>query len=519
MLLKKIAKLSQVLGLLAMIVGLGTFSYMNASMAEGMTALIDDDDQKKRGKGGDQRGNRGKNRGRGGDDDDDRRERGRNSQRDSDRESRRQQKESDQNSRRQQRSSDNESRRQQNESDQNSRRQQRGSDRESRRQQRQSDQNSRGQQERNYYEALRQQQISNQKARRQQENSDRESRRQQEWSDRNSRKQQRNSDRESRRQQAQSVWFSQRQQNNGTERDRDNNRTRNNRARRMMTTAPLAYFGQIFNGSPVYRVDDRRLNREQQRAMRRQRQVQRQYQQNQSVYNRNQYDGYSAPAYGYDQNNNYQEQSAYNGGTSWKSQILPMLIASIFGGGGFDERGGGYPVQGYYGSPTTRNGYDYNNRQPAYSQSSVYSPYSYEPSYNNYGSNDPDAYDQQGFDTGSLLNSLPIAEIIERYTGENEFVSGLIGSFLTQGYDHGRVAGEVARQNGYTEAQYHDPYTYENGAYDPHSVSLGENRRYLSEGYEQGYRDALAGNENYERPMSSGSDLIGVLLNSMISGV
>lgn len=453
MLLRKITKISHLLALMAIIFGVGALYQARATVAGNSMAAFDDDDDQ-RGKKQDKRGDHGQ---RGGQDKrGDHGDRGRSAQRDSDRESRRQQEQSDRNSRQQQRQSDQNSRRQQESSDRNSQRQQWESDRRSRQQQAESDMRSRRQQ----YE-----------------------------SDRGRR---------------------------GRDDDRDRNDQRRNDDRRVVYAAPGAFIYQNRNVRPPFGVDNRRLIREQQKFFKEQTKAQRRYRQDQHRYARNQYGGYSAPLYRYD-DNYYTNQSYNGGGSSWKAQILPMLIANIFGGGvDTFNMGNGFPVQGY--ARTNVNQYGYQDRQPAYS----YGP-SYDNSYNNYGYDDPYAYSQQGFNTGSVLSSLPIAEIIAQSTGENEFISGLIGSFLSQGYDQGLIAGQDARQYGYTEAQYNDPYTYENGACNPYSVSLGENRRYLSEGYEQGYRDgyrdAQASNEYYDQGNVGGSDLIGVLLNNVLSGV
>ncbi len=462
MLLKRITKISQVLALMAMVFGVGAFYQTNGAVG-GSSAVAFDDDDDKRGKKQDKRGDKGK---RGGqdkrDDRGDRGDRGRSSKRDSDRESTRQQEQSGRNSRQQQR---------------------------------QSDQNSR----------------------RQQESSDRNSQRQQWESDRSSRQQQVESDRRSRQQ---DNWGNGRS-GGGRRVIEDINRDRYDRRRYdgRVYAAPGAFIYQNRNIRPPYGVDNRRLIREQQKFFKEQTKAQRQYQKDQQRYARNTYGSYSAPVYGYD-NNYYADQSGYDRGSSWKGQILPMLIANMFGGGS-DTYNTGFPQDRY--ARTNLDPYNYQYRQPAYAREYNYGP-SYDSSYNNnYGYNDPYAYNQQGFDTGGVLSSLPIAEIIAQYTGENEFVSGLIGTFLSQGYDQGLIAGQDAREYGYTEAQYNDPYTYQNGAYDPYSVSIGENRRYLSEGYEQGYRDgmrdAYAGNQNYDQGNSGGSDLIGVLLNSVLSGV
>lgn len=466
MLLKKITKISQVLALMAMVFGTGAFYQTNGAVAGSSAAAFDDDDDK-RGKKQDKRGDQGK---RGGqdkrDDRGDRGNRGRDSQRDSDREARRQQEQSDRNSRQQQRQSDH-----------NSRRQQESSDRDSQRQQWESDRNSR----------------------RQQADSDRRSRQQNNWGDGRS---------------------------GGGRRVIEDNRYRNDRRRnddrRAVDAAPGVFFAQTWNVVPQYRIDNRRAIRDQQKFFKEQLKAQRRYQRDQQRYSAYQYRNYPAPVYRYD-NNYYSNQSDYNRGTSWRGQILPMLIANIFGGGS-NSYNTGFPQDRY--ARTNVDPYEYQYRQPTYAPAYTYGP-TYDNSYNNYGYSDPYSYNPQGFDTGSVLSSLPIAEIISQYTGQNEFVSGLIGTFLSQGYDQGLMAGQNARQYGYTEAQYNDPYTNQNGAYDPYSVSLGENRRYLSEGYEQGYRDgydqgqrdAVYGGENYDQTNAGGSDLIGVLLNSVLSNV
>ncbi|MBK6724482.1 MAG: hypothetical protein IPG58_14805 [Acidobacteria bacterium] len=455
MLLRRITKISQLLALTAIIFGVGAFYQTNGASA------FDDD---KKGKKQDRRGDQGK---RGGqdkrEDRGDRGNRGRDPQRDSDRESRRQQEQSDRNSRNQQRQSDQNSRRQQESSDWNSQRQQWESDR---------------------------------RSRQQQAESDRRSRQQDNWGNGRS---------------------------GGGRRiiednDRDRNDRRRNDDRRVVYGNPRGYLGPPWNQRPQFRVDNRRFIQDQQRFLKEQSKAQRRYQQDQQRMARNTYGSYSAPVYGYD-NNYYANQSDYDRGTSWRGQILPMLIANIFGGGS-NSYNTGFPQDRY--ARTNVDPYAYQYRQPAYAPAYTYGP-TYDNSYNNYGYDDPYSYNQQGFDTGSVLSSLPIAEIISQYTGENEFVSGLIGTFLSQGYDQGLMAGQNARQYGYTDEQYNDPYTYQNGAFDPYSVSMGENRRYLSEGYEQGYRDgysdAQASNQYYDQANAGSSDLIGVLLNNVLSGV
>lgn len=227
---------------------------------------------------------------------------------------------------------------------------------------------------------------------------------------------------------------------------------------------------------------------------------------NDPVYSGNNYD---AGYYGYGQ------------GSSFKEQIIRTLISSVLGGlggRGFDL-GGLVQPQGYSNVVP----YDYNGYDPSYG---YYTP-SYVSGRPYYGPAPNDQYyDQAPYDRpglsgigGSILGALPIAEIVQQYTGDNPFVSQLVGSFLSQGYDQGFLAGQHAREYGYDDAMYNDPYAYQNGAYDPYSASLGENRRYLSEGYELGYRDALNGNAMYDEQTVGGGDLVGVLLNNVLSGI
>lgn len=237
--------------------------------------------------------------------------------------------------------------------------------------------------------------------------------------------------------------------------------------------------------------------------------------------------GYYAPGnvyyndpiyYGDDYGDDYY---GYNSGPNFKEQIIRTLISSVLGGlggGGFDI-GGLVQPRGYSNVvPYDYGGYDpsYGYYTPTYVSDRPY----YGPAPNDYYY-DQAYYSQGGLGGigGSLLGALPIADIVQRYTGDSPFVSQIVGSFLSQGYDQGFLAGQDARRYGYADAGYNDPYTYQNGSCDPYSASLGENRRYLSEGYELGYRDALNGNAMYDGQTVGGGDLVGVLLNNVLSGI
>ena len=380
---------------------------------------------------------------------------------------------------------------------------QRGSDRESKRQQRDSDRESR----------------------RQQWESDRRSRDQQQRSDGESRRQQWESDRRSREQQQRSDWNSRRQQRESDRRSRDNNRDyrvyQDNRRdnRRVIYKSPQGFWNQIWNGGAarninrnVYRQDQGRYEREQRKYQKKQLKAEQRYARNQQhYYNQNVYNNYPQAYYGGGYDNGYQNDILGGGGGSgWKDLILRSVIANVLGGGGGGlDLGNIIPNQRY--AQNTPANYGYEPVYNGYSQ-----PY-YSPAPVNYG-----YYDQPQYDSpfgGGLLNSLPIAEIVSQYTGDNEFVSGLVGMFLTQGYDQGYLAGQGAREYGYEDANYNDPYTYQNGSCDPYSTTIGENRRYLSEGYNLGYRDAIAGNTGYDPDTEGNVDLVGALLNNVLSGI
>ena len=88
-------------------------------------------------------------------------------------------------------------------------------------------------------------------------------------------------------------------------------------------------------------------------------------------------------------------------------------------------------------------------------------------------------------------------------------------------------AGGMGEVYLYNNQYYQDPYAYESAysdrgysyqdiGYDPYS-SLDQNRQYLSEGYQLGYRDAL---NSRNQPLAlnnvGGGDLISLLLGNVL---
>jgi len=136
------------------------------------------------------------------------------------------------------------------------------------------------------------------------------------------------------------------------------------------------------------------------------------------------------------------------------------------------------------------------------------------PQYSNYG------YDDQSYGGGNsliggLLNNLPVGDLISDISG-NSVAGELLNNFLSQGYDQGYQTAQYAQQQGIDT--YYDPYAANDS--DTYSVSMAENRRVFSEGYEQGYRDAMARRNEYD-PTEDGQtpDLVSLLLGNVLSGV
>ncbi len=372
-------------------------------------------------------------------------------------------------------------------------------------------------------------------------------RRQQEWNARQSQQQAQNDwnaqrqqqlrERQRQMQQAQIDWNARRQQENvrnqsrqkwmRKERGNDDYVTdngyygRSDRDRRVRQE--YAYPNQnesvwrgLWSGRQFDRRDDKRFLKEQKRAWKADLKSQRRYEKDSLRYSRESRSR-SAPVY-YD-NNYFGDQTdnsyGYDDNTNWKEQILRVVIANVIGNRlGGDQRETGSQYEQFYDNNSYDRGGNY-NQVPRFVQS-YGTPYSdqYRPEYSDDGS-------QFGGNSiaGGLLNSLPIAELLERYTGGNEFVSELIANFLAQGYDQGYVAGQSARRNRSGDRFFSDPYVTEDGIFDPYSSSMGENRQILSEGYELGYQDALQGGSDYDPQDGGNVDLVSLLLQNVLGNI
>jgi len=230
---------------------------------------------------------------------------------------------------------------------------------------------------------------------------------------------------------------------------------------------------------------------------------------------------YDDPEYRYDVIRNIVYDRVY-----YDHSYSPGYANYYYGSPDYDYYGSPYNYA-YYGSP-----YDHRYAPsvtyvyvPQYGQV-YYEPYyasygypnyygSYYPSYSNYGY----------YDTGYANYGDPyyrgsgVGALIYRLSG-NSFIGRLLSSFLTQGYDEGYLAGLYARDHGYYDDRYYDPYGYSETYYDAYSTNLSENRRIFSEGYEAGYRDAVSAVRNeYDPYYDRQPDLVSLLIGNSLSGI
>lgn len=244
--------------------------------------------------------------------------------------------------------------------------------------------------------------------------------------------------------------------------------------------------------------------------------------------------GYSAPVYnsgyyGYDPNiaaytaNPYAYDQYGSARTSLKQMLIRTLISTVLSGvlnrGGGSDYGQNYDP--YYASGPVNYGYS----QPSYYGSG------YAPQYSGYNTGYlPAAYSAYGQPTygydpyssgggllnssGGLLSSIPLASILGQ-GGRGGFVTQLLTQVLAQGYLQGLLAGENARESGYGEDAYYDPYVSQEGVYDLYSYTIGENRRVMSEGYDLGFEDALEGRNRYNPQAVGNVDLVSLLLGNV----
>lgn len=383
---------------------------------------------------------------------------------------------------------------------------------ESKRERKADDWNARRQQQINDWNTRRQQKVNDWNAKRQQQIVEWNMRRQQQWNDRDARRQQKMYERNARRQQ---NWYEKRWLDDDDRRERRRNR-------QQVYYAPVQIFPNVWNGRQwgQQHAAENRYRRDMRRAWKEERKAQRRYEKEQRKYARlrdreyrdNYYYGdnhYVIDDYRYD-------DYRYDDGPNWKEQLLRTVIGSFLNGN-FD--GNGLNVLDRFDDRQVI-GRSYREPVPAYYNSPIYVGYSPTGGYYDQSGYDyqdvgfDDLADGNGLDLGGLLGQLPIEDLISNYAGDG-FVAELLGNLLTQGYDQGFLAGQAARENGYGDRYFNDPYSI-GGVFDPYSTAIGDNREILSSGYALGYRDALNGREDYD-PLSEGNtDLVSLLLSNVL---
>ncbi len=202
-------------------------------------------------------------------------------------------------------------------------------------------------------------------------------------------------------------------------------------------------------------------------------------------------DGYSDPYYAYD---DYDRPSA--------TDIFRNVIFAVLGGGVHV-----YDEPNYASAYVSDNYSPYSPLYAGYSSGAYYSAdYSY--------ATDPAYYDPHFYEDPHYSEVLPIQYFVEDVPG-----GGLFRQIFTQllaiGYDQGYQDGVAALQIKERDRVFYDPYTYDNTAFDPYSVSLGDNRRCLSQGYELGYQDAIDEIDGYDHFQDGQVDLVSVLIGTV----
>lgn len=216
-----------------------------------------------------------------------------------------------------------------------------------------------------------------------------------------------------------------------------------------------------------------------------------------------------SPNAGYQYGDNGYQSSGRN---SWVEPLIRSVIATFFSNG----IGGGYYDDYADSQPYNRNDYGY-ERQYAYSQPS-YNTFGYPPTNTYY---EPaayygyDEYANNGIPYDASQGALPYNDVRDIYSGG--LAGELIQRALGTGYHQGLLEGQLAQQRGWGDRYYSDPYLYEQAIYDPYSTSIGDNRRYFSEGYEMGYNDALRQRDEFDVAGGGGVDLVSLLLGSVLS--
>jgi hypothetical protein len=173
----------------------------------------------------------------------------------------------------------------------------------------------------------------------------------------------------------------------------------------------------------------------------------------------------------------------------------------------------------YYSAYEPGNYYSYPT-YPGYVETVSYYNFYTPAEYSYYRDEDPTPYytDYDSYD--------PYPAYYPASSSAGGFLTRLFSELVAYGYNQGFRDAQYARAHGrrtrYVEDPY-DPYVYvddeivyEDVGYDPYSC-FGENRRYVSDGYELGYRDALSGRSQYDPYYDAGNiDLVSMLITTTL---
>ena len=210
-------------------------------------------------------------------------------------------------------------------------------------------------------------------------------------------------------------------------------------------------------------------------------------------------------------------RSAFEEHELWRTNFLRSIVSNV--------RHVNYSYDDYYSYQPIyiSSNYDqdhYDNGYQGYPDfaSSYYGDSGYYPTYASEYDLHPDAYYNDAFPY----------EIFSDSDYDNSYSRSLSSRLVAYGYEQGYYEGLAAGRAGYGTRYFDDPYVYEptyysaegsdSYSYIPHSYSLGENRLFLSNGYQLGYMDALHGGNGYDDYEGGNTDLVSALL-SLVSTV
>ena len=199
----------------------------------------------------------------------------------------------------------------------------------------------------------------------------------------------------------------------------------------------------------------------------------------------------------------------------WRENVLRNVVVNVWASSPsyYDNF---YPQNSpvYYGQSYYDPGYYASSYQPHYYATDYngypqYQMFSAEPYY-------PVTYDAMYSPDYYSYAADPYSYFTDRWTG-NDYLRQTYGQLITLGYEEGLADGLAARTAGYEEEYFVDPYVYEEEIYDPYSVSLGENRRCLSDGYSLGYYDALNNEADHVPYEASQMDVVSIFISNSLA--